>query len=67
MQSQVFEKLYPNAPSLSSCAEITYLERLYPDLGPIHGGEVILIVGKDFEAEERLTIHFGPNPRYSKP
>jgi len=44
-----------------ACTQLN-LDRLYPDHGPMHGGEEILIVGKGFEAEQRLTIHFGPNP-----
>ena len=37
------------------------LEGLYPDQGPMHGGTKILIAGSGFEAEQRLTLHFGPN------
>ena len=44
-----------------ACAQLKLVE-LMPHWGPRLGGQKILIVGSGFEAEQRLTIHFGPNP-----
>jgi len=49
-----------SAYEATACAH-SELVGLYPARGPMQGGKEIMIVGSSFEAEQRLTIHFGPN------
>ena len=51
----------PTSTDESAVCTNMKLERLYPDHGPIQGGEEILIVGSGFDERQRLTIKFGHN------